>query len=151
MKKRYWGFCFVLLFSCSTEKSQINYGQEGCSYCQMMIMDQRFGAEIVTGKGKIYKFDAMECLLNFKMENPDIATVIATEWTNVHNEDSMLYAAHECTYLRSPNLPSPMGMYINTYKDLKTAEAYQKEHGGELFTWTELNNRFNDLASIKNE
>ena len=30
----------------------------------MTIVDPRYGAELVTTKGKVYKYDAVECLIN---------------------------------------------------------------------------------------
>ena len=41
------------LTGCSTEPLPIRYGQDNCDFCKMTISDHRFGAEIVTKKGKI--------------------------------------------------------------------------------------------------
>lgn len=51
--------------SCTTGPEPIRYGQDNCHHCQMTLMDKRFGAEIVTDKGKVYKFDDLNCLVNF--------------------------------------------------------------------------------------
>jgi len=58
-----------LLLSCSTGSQPINYGKDNCDFCKMTIMDQKFGTEIVTKKGKIYKFDSDECMRNFYNKN----------------------------------------------------------------------------------
>ena len=50
----------VFMFSgCSLEPKPIEYGEDQCDACKMRISDSRFGAELVTTKGKIYKYDAM--------------------------------------------------------------------------------------------
>ncbi len=33
----------------------------------MLITDNKYGAELITTKGKIYKFDSMECLVEFSL------------------------------------------------------------------------------------
>ena len=56
---------FLFLISCSTEPEPLVYGTDICHNCKMTLMDNKFGAELVTKKGKVYKFDDMNCFLNF--------------------------------------------------------------------------------------
>jgi len=57
---------FMLLFiSCSTKPQPIQYGKDVCDHCKMTIVDQKFGGEIVTKKGKAYKFDDLICMAKF--------------------------------------------------------------------------------------
>ena len=60
----------VLFTSCEVGPEPIRYGEEGCQYCKMTIVDKQHASELVTTKGKVYKFDAIECMINFKSENP---------------------------------------------------------------------------------
>jgi len=146
--KKYLVIILTLILSCTVDKADISYGEEVCSHCQMVIMDNRYGAELVTEKGKIYKFDAMECLINFKFDNPEIAKALNSEWTNVHDDPKSLFDASNCVYLRSPELPSPMGMYINAYKTLEAAEKVKESHGGVIYNWNELNMKFTSLPML---
>ena len=57
-------FLLTAVVSCSTDPEQINYGTDQCALCRMNISEQGFGAEIVTKKGKIYKYDGTECMMN---------------------------------------------------------------------------------------
>src|SRR5947207_1685599 len=71
----------LLLFSgCSTQPTPINYGSDECALCKMGIIDQKFGAEIVTKKGKIFKFDSGECMVNFVREGNVKESDIASYW-----------------------------------------------------------------------
>src|SRR5210317_584281 len=54
--------CFF--FSCSVAPEPINYGQDACHFCKMTIVDQQHSAQYVTKKGKQFKFDAIECMVN---------------------------------------------------------------------------------------
>ncbi|HRI80568.1 MAG TPA: nitrous oxide reductase, partial [Cyclobacteriaceae bacterium] len=56
---------FLFMAACSTEPEPLQYGKDTCHTCKMTLMDNKFGAEIVTDKGKIYKFDDMSCFLNY--------------------------------------------------------------------------------------
>ena len=60
---------FVLsLFSCNSEPEPINYGKDECEHCRMMISDNKYGAEILNAKGKVYKFDSIECQIEFALD-----------------------------------------------------------------------------------
>ncbi len=41
---------------CNTEPQPIKIGEDACSFCKMSIADNRYGAEIITKKGKVFKF-----------------------------------------------------------------------------------------------
>ncbi|MEJ5262655.1 MAG: hypothetical protein WHT45_08235, partial [Ignavibacterium sp.] len=58
-------FTSILLFACSPQPEPIDYGNDICDFCKMNITDNKYAAEIVTSKGKIYKFDSIEYLFQF--------------------------------------------------------------------------------------
>lgn len=133
---------------CNVNPEPIHYGEDGCQYCQMNIVDARYGAQIVTKKGKIYKFDAVECLINFKekegFNDEDLAHVVV----NTIDNQGQLVSAKSSMFLRSPQLPSPMGMYITPMQTREVANEHQTKFGGEIYTWEQLNNKFHELPSI---
>ncbi|MFC3414331.1 nitrous oxide reductase accessory protein NosL [Algoriphagus hitonicola] len=55
----------ALLASCSADPRSINYGEDACHHCKMKLMDPKFGAELVTEKGKIYIFDDLNCMVDY--------------------------------------------------------------------------------------
>ena len=71
----------ILLFcsSCTIEPQPITYGLEACSSCKMTIVDPRFASEIVTRKGKVFKYDAIECMLHDVNEsvNKDVKLLLS--------------------------------------------------------------------------
>ena len=64
----------ALLSACSRAPEPVQYGKDACAHCRMTIMDKRFAAEIITAKGKVFKFDAAECMADFLKEKPAIAS-----------------------------------------------------------------------------
>ncbi|MCX2743559.1 nitrous oxide reductase accessory protein NosL [Mangrovivirga sp. M17] len=138
-------FILIFLFSCTPKPQPINYGEDGCHYCKMTIVDSRYAAEAVTSKSKVYKFDAVECLLNFMNENSE--TEFSLKLISPFDSEG-LTSAESCVYLRTPELPSPMGEYLNGLSDRAFAEELQQKHGGEIYTWNELSNKFGSLPDL---
>ena len=86
--------------SCSTGPEPIAYGHDGCAYCEMTIMDQRYGTELVTDKGKIFKFDSVECLVRYlkegEAEQTNVKLVLLTPFTHpetLEDANQSLYPA----------------------------------------------------------
>lgn len=132
-------FIFV---SCEVSPSPINYGSDGCHFCSMTIVDKQHAAQIVTKKGKAFKFDAVECMLNHMK---DIDTVeVALYFCNYYAQPGELIAAQEATYLISKNIPSPMGEFLTAFDNMEAATVVKEENGGELYSWNELLKHMNN-------
>ena len=128
---------FVLtLLSCKPSPVDIKYYEDECGFCKMKISDPNFGAELVTAKGKVYKFDSAECMFREYLESNqnDYAFVLVTDYTNPHT----LVNAFEATYLVSENLPSPMGGNLSAYQYLNKAKILQKEKGGQVYNFDQI-------------
>lgn len=140
--KHYSTLALLLLFlSCNVSPKPIEYGSDGCHFCKMTIVDKVHAAEVVTKKGKIYKFDATECMINF-MEDFDTSE-IKLYLSNNYTEPETLIDATKATFLISENIPSPMGAFLSAFKNKADAEKFQTEKGGNLYTWKTL------LAKLK--
>ncbi len=128
--------------SCSTEPEDIKFGTDQCSLCRMNISEHRFGAEIVTKKGKIFKYDAAECMFNAlslgNINYDDAAGFYVIDASN----PKQLIDGITASYLISEKVPSPMGANLSCYSKKTDAEAMQKLNGGELKTWEELLTKF---------
>ena len=131
----------LIVMGCAVEPKPIAYGSDPCNFCRMTIVDHQHGAELVTSKGKVYKFDAVECMLNFLRgtEEESVALFLVNGYTN----PGELLDATSSTYLISEGIPSPMGAYLTAFENETAAIKAQKEHGGSLYTWEQIKNRFN--------
>jgi copper chaperone NosL len=141
--KHYSIFAILLLFlSCNVSPKPINYGSDGCHFCSMTIVDKVHAAEVVTKKGKVYKFDATECMINFMAEFD--TSEIELYLSNNYTEPEALIDATKATFLISKNIPSPMGAFLSAFKNKADAEKFQTEKGGELYSWPELLTHLNN-------
>lgn len=126
-------FMALLTVACSVEPSEIPYDRADCSYCRMSITDQRYGAELVSSKGKAYYFDALECQINYRLEHPE------TEWayslTTPFTAPGTLISTDDALILRSPDWPSPMGMNLTTLPDQATAEEFVQTPADAVYTY----------------
>ena len=138
MKKAILTYLTIVIFisSCTVSPEAIHYNFDECAYCKMKISDPRFGAEMVTSKGKIFKYDSAECLIRTKIEDEtkEYAHILVTDYTNPNH----LIDAELATYLISEKRPSPMGGNLSSYELLPHAKEAQKENGGMLLNFEEL-------------
>jgi copper chaperone NosL len=122
-----------LVTSCKVEPEEINYGKDGCHFCSMTIVDNQHASELVTAKAKVYKYDAIECLIN-DLKRRD-STEVGMLLVNDYSHPGDLISAETATFLISEGVPSPMGAFLSGFSNKADAEAVKSENGGELFDW----------------
>ncbi len=126
-----------LLFSCAPQIEPIRYGEDECDACRMKIISRTHAAQLVSKKGKNYKFDATECMIRFmerEVKEEDMLHILSANYLDA----GVLIDATKATFIISENIPSPMGAFLSTLKTREEAEKLLEEHGGELFTWEEV-------------
>ncbi|HEY5390744.1 MAG TPA: nitrous oxide reductase accessory protein NosL [Hanamia sp.] len=135
MKKAYLALFVGLLsglIACSTGPQPIKAGVEACDFCKMTISQENFGGEILTKKGKVFKFDDLHCLSAFrheKMDSNDIKAIYFINFLAPHN----FLEADKVSLLSSRNLHSPMGGNTAAFDSKeKLAETQQKVDGSEI-------------------
>ncbi|WP_020532853.1 nitrous oxide reductase accessory protein NosL [Flexithrix dorotheae] len=136
----------IILIGCSAEPEPIRYGQDACHYCKMKIVDNRYGAELVTQKGKIYKFDAVECLIHFYKEEESIKQQTKYLLATSFNAPGTLQNIEGMNFLRTKALPSPMGMFLTAFSNTVTANEFKDNHGGDVYTWESLMENFHQFS-----
>ena len=135
-----WVSFFLAFSACNVAPEAVNYGSDACHFCSMTIVDRQHAAQIVTKKGKAFKFDASECMMNHLKEvNYD---EIALFLVNDYNTPGEFIDATKATYLISQNIPSPMGEFLTALASIEAAERVKSEQQGELLTWNQLQARF---------
>ena len=132
----------LLTISCKVEPQAIDYGKDQCSFCVMNIVDKTHAAQYVTKKGKQFKFDAIECMVNDVSEkNEDELAILLV--ANYGNPGEMI-PAKTATYLISAEIKSPMGANLSSFSTLEKAQELQQKHSGEIYTWETLKQKLAD-------
>ena len=141
MKKIVNPFFVVLIFlivSCSTEPQPINYGSDACDFCRMTISDKRFGCEFVTKKGKVYKFDSIECMIQYINANHFMQDQLARVLVSDYSNSDHFMEASSAIYLESENLKSPMVKGLAAFEKKNELEKIKQQFGGQDNSWDEL-------------
>ena len=105
----------AFLLSCQAEPEKINFGEDHCDFCKMSIVDPKFGAELVSDKGRVFKFDAVECMIPFMNENKE--TNFEYVLVIAFDQPEELVAVDQLTFAHSESYKSPMGANITAFRD----------------------------------
>ncbi len=125
----------VVLVGCAPSPEPIDYGVDTCIYCKMLITERQYGAVLVTQKGKVYKYDSVECMAAAYLQQHLPHEEIHSLWTVRFDEPGTLIRATDAVFLHSPNLRSPMGLNVSAYSTRAFAEQTQARYGGDLIDW----------------
>lgn len=128
----------VLFDSCNASTSPLIIGKDICSFCKMPVSDGRFGAELVTSKGKVYKFDDVHCLTSFlnadKAKVEKEASVYFVDFIGSHE----LIPEKKALFLRSESLRSPMNGNIAVFAIADSLKSASQKFPGSIVSWKEL-------------
>jgi len=123
----------VCFFGCSPTSKKIQFGTDQCAHCKMTISDSKFGAELVTDKGKIYMFDSIECMIAFFTKSEqEVAHSFKYFWTIDYSNQGELLDAKNALYLKDDNFNSPMGMNVASFKDISSMQKFKKKESFQL-------------------
>jgi copper chaperone NosL len=108
----------------------------------MTLTDKKFGAELVTRKGKVFKFDDLNCFLNFY--NADFEEVdnylhlLVVDYAT----PGKLIPAKEAFYLKSPDIRSPMDSQVAAFETKEAMDNFKKQWKGIYLAWGEVVTQF---------
>lgn len=130
---------FVLLISaCNKQPEPINYAEDECEFCKMIVMDKRYGAELVTDKGKIYKFDSVECLIGY-LQNKNLSKQnYSSVWVGNYSNPGNLIDAEKSFYLKNDEIRSPMGLNVLAVETQDQLKKVLDQFGGKQLKWNDL-------------
>ncbi len=143
MRRRTWlgGLLvgLVLWMSCSGKPQEIDYGRDLCTFCKMAITDPRYAAEIVTRKGRVYKFDSIECMIAATLDGTVDPAEVKAYWVKDWGTQKWI-PADKAYYLQSTKLRSPMGLNISAFGSRHALENAKQQYDGLELTFEDLPN-----------
>lgn len=133
---------FVLFFlaSCSAQPEPLRIGTDICYLCKMGIADPKFGGELITNKGKVYKFDDIGCMIRFmKAGTIEQKNISRTVVVNYEKQNDFI-DADKAVLLNSELTKSPMGFNLAAFSNNQAA-AKIAGTSGKIISWKELYNQ----------
>lgn len=126
------------LFSCNQGPEPIRYGADSCTFCKMTISDQRFGAEVVTQKGKVFKFDDINCLNSYlgldNLEETDISQIVVVDFL----QKDRFIDIEKAFFLQHEDIKSPMRSDIAAFDTSADREKIKAQLGGVEMDWSKV-------------
>jgi copper chaperone NosL len=114
----------------------IALNKDNCDYCKMTISNIRFATELKTSKGRVYKFDDIACLLNYKKENSSTAS--AKYYVCDYLSPNTLLKADSLFYVSAEAVGSPMGGNVAAFSNSDSAQAYLVRFSAQPLSWAQL-------------
>ncbi len=131
-----------LLLSCSAQPEPFKYGTDNCHTCKMTIMDAKFGCQVITKKGVVYKFDDIICTSGFlhqgEVPGQDIRQTVVI---NFEKENDFL-DVEKAFFVHAPGIKSPMNSHVAAFGSPASAEKFSREKKGEILSWAALREKF---------
>jgi copper chaperone NosL len=138
----------VFFAGCSNSPKPIVFGEDNCDNCKMTITDSKYGAELITSKGKIYKYDSIECLADVIKKNKFGKEDISSLWVVDFNNPGNFISAENAHYLKNDKFHSPMGLNVLAVESDADVSKIYNLHGGEILKW-ELVKNYSDMPASK--
>jgi copper chaperone NosL len=127
----------ITLVSCSVKPEPLAYGKDGCYHCKMTLMDHKFGCEVVTTKGKIFKFDDVNCLNNFlisdEVPSADIAQILVVNFM----EPGKFINAEQALFVTDKEIKSPMGSMTAAFSTVDEIKSANPDWKSKVTAWEE--------------
>ena len=121
--------------SCARGPRALVAGEDSCDYCRMTITDTRYGGQVVTSRGRVLTFDAVECLASY------VSETASSEIRSVHVSDYRtrdMVRAEDAVFVRGA-LQSPMGQGLAAFAAPDSSlPALRAEFGGEVLRWNDV-------------
>ena len=115
----------------------IAYGSDACAYCRMQIVDPRFGAELVTTKGRAVEFDSIECLVAYYKQAAG-AHDVASVWVSDFRHPGTLIDATRARFVDLGPGKAPMGRGWAAIADSTDAAAIGIADPAAIKRWADL-------------
>lgn len=120
----------LIMGGCTSGPEPIRYGSDACVFCKMTLSDQRFGAELITKKGKVFKFDDLNCLGSYLhsgvVEQPETAQLVAVDFAI----KGQFVPIEQAFFLQHEAIKSPMRSDIAAFSTRDDREKIKTLLGG---------------------
>src|SRR5690606_34794187 len=130
-----YGALIVSLLSCTTEPEALHYGQDACHTCKMTLVDKKFGAELVTRKGKVYKFDDVNCMLTVYSSGEGADAEHTSRLVIGISQPAKPIPAADAVYVESHDIKSPSAGQGAAFETGENMQSLRKELNGIYMVW----------------
>lgn len=123
--------------SCAPKAPEaVKLNSDACDFCKMTISDGRFAAQMITNKGRVYKFDDLSCMQNYVREEP--ARKESRLFIADFNKPAEFLEVEKASYVSGEGVGSPMGGNTAAFSDEASANSYAQKINGAVLNWGDI-------------
>lgn len=135
---RVYAFLFLfcgILSACNRDHGPepVELGRDQCHTCRMSIVNARYGGQVRTKFGKLYKFDSLDCLIGFYRTQEGVQVYLP----NFTNPGTFI-AAESASIVELETKDAPMGSRFVAFPSLVDAQKVLGQKELHLKAWSEL-------------
>lgn len=126
------------LSSCNVAPEAIVAGKDNCYFCKMTITDVRYASEILSTKGKSFKFDDVHCLQAFTksnmIEKELVKDIYVSDFTGSHD----LLNVKQALFIKGGSIHSPMNGDVIAFSHPDSLKNAAARFGAAAISWQQL-------------
>ncbi|HWP02400.1 MAG TPA: nitrous oxide reductase accessory protein NosL [Gemmatimonadaceae bacterium] len=134
-RRSVWIVTAAWLAACRAGPRPLVPGTDSCDFCRMTIADVRFGGEIVTGTGRVYTFDSIECLASFYLQ-AERRDAFRGVWVSDYST-GVLIPVERAEFLAGSTIKSPMGRALLAVSR-DSLDALRQRFQAEPLSWANV-------------
>jgi copper chaperone NosL len=116
----------------------LKWGEESCRHCHMTLADRRFGAEILTRRGRALAYDDAGCAAEAIADGEVAAGEVDSVWVVDYTHPDRLIPADSATLVRSGAFLTPMGSGLAATASTLEAQGLAADMHGTVLRWHEV-------------
>ena len=127
------------------EARPVRVGVDVCPFCNMTVIDARYAAQMVTRTGKVYSYDAIECLVDHLngYGGPKVqpGELYAPDFASSTAKKAEERPVRELMFLYHPRIRTPMGGGLVAFARAEDADRFvagRRLKDVRRLTWEEL-------------
>lgn len=136
-----WMILFLsisLLIGCSSQASlepvSIDPDVDNCAECNMGIIETEHATQVIFKDGTPNIYDDIGCML---IDLKEIGENLGIGYVHDYNSKEWI-DIEEATFVQESNIPTPMSYGLVAFHSSDDAEAFQAEHGGDIYSLDDL-------------
>lgn len=127
----------LALSSCGPKgPDAITLHKDACDFCKMTISDAHYMGELITQKGRVYKFDDMHCMLGYLVANGH--TAIKNHYIANYEKSPSFIDATKAFYIIHSSFKSPMGGYTAAFETEAAARSQATKINAAVISWEKV-------------
>jgi copper chaperone NosL len=128
----------LVITSCKATVEPIDFGNDACAHCKMTIVDHQYATELITAKGRAYKFDDIVCMKGYVKENLQGQSNTKYYVADYNAQAGSMLEANKAAFIKHEFFSSPMNGNIAAFATNKEAARLSDSLKAAIIIWNDI-------------